>query len=185
MSSPTPDPSAGPGVDIGVSNIGIGPKAGPRAGLGIGGGISDVDDEPGPKAGPKASGGHKLGVSGIEAGPRAGPKGVNGFGVGVGVDLPPVFGGPKIGLKPGPGGWYRPGPIIQEPYGNCMLGYVCPNRPWACSKFAYGLCDSYNFHPLSASTDLHEVKINWAKSKPDATAQHGESGPATHVDSAH
>ncbi|KGN56231.1 hypothetical protein Csa_011503 [Cucumis sativus] len=200
MSSPTPDPSAGP-VDRGVSNFGIGPKAGPRAGLGVGG-ISNVDDgsDPGPKAGPgvkeemsNVGAGPrvpKLGVSSIEAGPRAGPKGVDpivtGLGVGVGVNLPPIFGGPKMGIRPGPGGWYGPGPIIQEPYNNCMLGYVCPtNRPWACGKVGYGLCESYNFRPLSASTELHDVKINWAKSKSVETAQHGESGPGIHIDSAH
>lgn len=124
-------------------------------------------------AGPRADLGVGRRVSNDVAGPnRAGPKAVdpivNGFSIGAGVGYGP-------GFRPGTGGYWRD----PRNDGECILGYVCPANERSCNRYAYETCDSYSFHPMTASMDLHEVKINWAKSKPVTMAQHGVDAKPT------
>ena len=199
-------PTAGPGVEKGVSNVRAGPaaegwvndvwagtKAGPKAGPGAEGWVSDV--KAGPRAGPKAGPGAEGWVNNVKAGPTVGPRAwpgteggvssseggvrrdvdpmINGLGLGLGVDI-----GYRSGFRAGVGGgehWFGPGIGGRGVSNECTLGYVCPTYGRrGCDKFSYGNCDSYGFHPLTASMHLHEVEMKWAKgSKPAATPQNG------------
>ncbi|KAG6577377.1 hypothetical protein SDJN03_24951, partial [Cucurbita argyrosperma subsp. sororia] len=121
-------PTAGPGVEKGVSNVRAGPaaegwvndvraglKAGPKAGPGAEGWVSDVKAglRAGPKAGPKAGPGAEEWVSDVKAGPRAGPK----AGPGAEGWVSDVKAGLRAGPKAGPGaeGWVsnvKAGPTV-------------------------------------------------------------------------